>query len=64
MGIKKLRELATQVESYAVTGKPTNELLSLIAPLLLEVVHEFANLETMVAALERRLDKLENAKPL
>jgi hypothetical protein len=60
MGIKKLRELATQMETK-LADAPDGQ-LSLIAPLLLEAVHEFANLETMVGALERRLEKLENIK--
>jgi hypothetical protein len=60
MGINKLRELTSQLQKVASANDAGSlDQLRVITPLLVEVVHEVANLETMISALERRLEKLE-----
>jgi hypothetical protein len=65
MGIDKLRDLVAQLQMNGDAAAKAGEkpdALRIIAPLLVEVAHELANLETMVGALERRLDRLEARK--
>jgi hypothetical protein len=65
MSIDKLRDLAMKLQSHENTvtkDADRPEEIRLIVPLLIEAVHEFANLETMVGALERRLQRLESAR--
>jgi hypothetical protein len=57
--MEKLRSLVAKLED-GVQDQP--EFASVALPLLTEIVHELANMETMVGAIERRLEKLESGE--
>jgi hypothetical protein len=59
---KNLRRLADALRDHeegicSDTNRAAD--LRLLSPIVLETVHEIVNLETMIGALERRLQKLE-----
>jgi hypothetical protein len=57
VSIDKLRQLTAKLQDRT---QNESAILQGVMPLLAEVVHELANLETMVGAIERRLEKLED----
>jgi hypothetical protein len=62
MSLTTLRQLAEALrdsERQVGPDRGRPQELRVLSPLVLEAVHEIVNLETMIAALERRLEKLE-----